>query len=72
MNEPLAPAAKKPLISLVAPCFNEAEVFAQLRRELVALAERLADRYDCEFVLVDAGYRFWRSATDAQRPHLEA
>jgi dolichol-phosphate mannosyltransferase len=57
MNEPLAPAAKKPLISLVAPCFNEAEVFAQLRRELVALAERLADRYDCEFVLVDDGSR---------------
>ena len=55
MTAPLE--TRKPLISLVAPCFNEAEVFAPLRRELTALAAQLADRYHCEFVLVDDGSR---------------
>jgi dolichol-phosphate mannosyltransferase len=46
-----------PLISLVVPCYNEAEVFPHLRDALVVLAGRLEPRYRVEFVLVDDGSR---------------
>lgn len=46
---------RSPLISLVVPCYNEGEIFSHLRRELLALADTLATRYDCEFVLIDDG-----------------
>ncbi len=56
----------RPLISLVVPCFNEAEAFPRLRRELTALADRLQSRYAFEFVLVDDGSRdsTWAQITD--------
>jgi dolichol-phosphate mannosyltransferase len=47
----------RPLISLVVPCYNEAEVFPHLRAALVDLAGRLEPRYRVEFVLVDDGSR---------------
>jgi polyisoprenyl-phosphate glycosyltransferase len=43
------------LISVVIPCYNEAESFPYLRLALIALADRLAPRYLCEFVLIDDG-----------------
>lgn len=52
---PSAAACEKPLISLVVPCYNEAEVFPHLREGLVDLAQRLESRYRVEFVLVDDG-----------------
>ncbi len=45
------------LISLVVPCYNEAEVFPLLREALVSLAAQLAPRYRVEFVLIDDGSR---------------
>lgn len=44
-----------PLVSLVIPCYNEAEVFGMLRKELIALAESLSGRYRVEFIFVDDG-----------------
>jgi dolichol-phosphate mannosyltransferase len=54
---PGATACDNPLISLVVPCYNEAEVFPHLRAALVDLASRLEPRYRVEFVLVDDGSR---------------
>jgi dolichol-phosphate mannosyltransferase len=47
----------KKKVSLVIPCYNEAEVFAPLRRELIALGDRLAARYEVEFLFIDDGSR---------------
>ncbi len=44
-------------ISIVVPCFDEAEVFELLRRELVALAGALAPVYEVELIFVDDGSR---------------
>ncbi|MDX1776708.1 MAG: glycosyltransferase family 2 protein [Desulfobulbales bacterium] len=49
--------ADNPLISLVIPCYNEAEVMAVLRREITAIAQQLAKEYRFEFVFVDDGSR---------------
>ncbi len=43
------------LISVVVPCYNEAEVFPVLRAELCRLGERLSPRHELELVLVDDG-----------------
>jgi dolichol-phosphate mannosyltransferase len=43
------------LISIVAPCYNESAVLPHLRRELAALADRLAPRFAVEILLVDDG-----------------
>ena len=45
----------KPLISLVIPCYNEAEVFPHLRGELANLADRLEGDFALEVILVDDG-----------------
>jgi polyisoprenyl-phosphate glycosyltransferase len=47
----------KPLISLVIPCYNEAEVFPYLRAELSKLADRLCEESAVEIILVDDGSR---------------
>ena len=49
-------------LSLVVPCFDEAEVFPVLRHELAALADGLAGRFETEILLVDDGSRdaTWR------------
>jgi len=46
-----------PLISVVIPCYNEAEVFPELCRELEALAAKLAERYRLELIFIDDGSR---------------
>lgn len=43
------------LISLVIPCYSEAEVFPHLRAELVRLADRLENEFSVEIILVDDG-----------------
>ena len=45
------------LISLVIPCYNEAEVISLLRKEIVSLAQRLEGAYSFEFIFVDDGSR---------------
>jgi dolichol-phosphate mannosyltransferase len=45
----------KPLISLVVPCYNEAEVFPYLRAELAGVADRLGGEFCVEIILVDDG-----------------
>ncbi|MCC6125865.1 MAG: glycosyltransferase family 2 protein [Pirellulales bacterium] len=51
------PQNQRPLISLVAPCYNESEAFPHLRRELVKLADLLEKEFAVEIVLVDDGSR---------------
>ena len=57
MNHQSANADSKPLISLVVPCYNEAEVFPLLRKELVDLAETQKPGYRFEFIFIDDGSR---------------
>ncbi len=45
------------LISLVIPCYNEAEVIGILRKEITSLAQRLEAKYRFEFIFVDDGSR---------------
>ena len=45
------------LISLVIPCYNEAEVIHILCKEITALAQRLEAEYRFEFIFVDDGSR---------------
>jgi dolichol-phosphate mannosyltransferase len=54
-----APAAGRPLISIVVPCYNEAEVFCILQERLRALADslRIEQQCDTEFIFVDDGSR---------------
>ena len=47
----------KPLVSVIVPCFNEAQVLPLLKVALVDLGAMLAPKYRCEFVLVDDGSR---------------
>jgi glycosyltransferase involved in cell wall biosynthesis len=47
----------RPTLSIVVPCFNEAEVLGRLRRELTQLADRLAPALETEILLVDDGSR---------------
>jgi len=49
-------AAKRNLVSLVVPCFNEEEVIEETHRRLVALAESQST-YAFEFLFVDDGSR---------------
>ena len=49
--------AKLPLISIVAPVYNEAAVLDELIHRLVAISQQLASEYNFEFVLVDDGSR---------------
>jgi dolichol-phosphate mannosyltransferase len=48
---------KRPMVSLVVPCFNEAEVLPELVRRLGALADVLEANNDVEILLVDDGSR---------------
>lgn len=48
-------SSPRPLISIVVPCYNEAEVFGVLRGRLQALAESTAGAFDLEFLFVDDG-----------------
>lgn len=50
-------ANAQPLISVIVPCYNEAEMFPLLCRALADLGAQLADRYRLEFVLIDDGSR---------------
>ena len=47
----------RPLISVVAPFYNEEASLERLLARLAAVADKLADRYRFEFVLVDDGSR---------------
>lgn len=49
--------AKLPLISIVAPVYNEAAVLGELIHRLIAVSQQLASKYYFEFVLVDDGSR---------------
>jgi len=51
----ISPADAKSLVSIVIPCYNEAEAFPYLRVELVKLADALQDRFDVEIILIDDG-----------------
>ncbi len=52
------PAAhRKQTISLIVPCYNEAEAFPFLQKGLTDLANRLATEFDIEIILVDDGSR---------------
>ncbi|MBK8095781.1 MAG: glycosyltransferase [Planctomycetes bacterium] len=62
---PEAAAAARTRVSLVVPLLDEAEGLPYLLRTLRLLQERLADRWQFEFVLVDDG------STDATWPLLQ-
>jgi dolichol-phosphate mannosyltransferase len=47
--------AKKEVISIVVPCYNEEVVFPYLQKALSALADRIVPDYDVEIILVDDG-----------------
>jgi dolichol-phosphate mannosyltransferase len=47
--------ARREAISIVVPCYNEAEVFSYLQRALAALADGIEQDYDVEIILVDDG-----------------
>ena len=49
------PDARRPLVSVVLPVFNEAETLPRLLNRLDHVAGNLASRYAFEFVLVDDG-----------------
>src|SRR5258706_4346803 len=49
------PDARRPLVSVVLPVFNEAETLPRLLHRLDQVAGDLASRYAFEFVLVDDG-----------------
>lgn len=53
-SQPRGPsAASRPGVSIVVPCFNEAEGLAQLHDRLLACEQRMGERYDIYVVLVD-------------------
>ncbi len=56
MSTLLAPFPKA-LVSLVVPCFDEADAFPHLREALTELRAGLAGRYTVELILVDDGSR---------------
>jgi polysaccharide deacetylase family protein (PEP-CTERM system associated) len=53
-SQPAVSHARTP-ISVIVPCFNEAEGIAFLANNLAALRNELAAQFDTEFVLVDDG-----------------
>jgi dolichol-phosphate mannosyltransferase len=53
MNDGSLPPARRPLVSISIPVLNEAGNLDALYERLVALAERMADRCDLEFVFTD-------------------
>ena len=50
-----APAATRPLISIVAPVYNESATLSEFVRRIGAVCDTLASRYVSEIVLVDDG-----------------
>src|SRR4051794_17408783 len=50
-------AARRPLVSVVLPVFNEAATLPQLFERLDAVASTLSPRYAFEFIVVDDGSR---------------
>jgi dolichol-phosphate mannosyltransferase len=54
---PVTDANRKPLISLVVPCYNECEVFPYLQKALSSLADTIEQEFRVEIVLVDDGSR---------------
>ena len=49
--------ARRETISIVVPCYNEAEVFPYLQKALAMLADCIGQDYDVEIILVDDGSR---------------
>ena len=49
--------ARREAISIVVPCYNEAEVFPYLQKALAMLADCIGQDYDVEIILVDDGSR---------------
>jgi glycosyltransferase involved in cell wall biosynthesis len=50
-------AASRPLVSVIAPVYNEEAVIEEFVARLAAVLDGLRDRYDAEIVLVDDGSR---------------
>jgi len=48
-------SSQRQTISIIVPCFNEADVIPMLAAGLSSLADRLQERYSVEIVLVDDG-----------------
>jgi glycosyltransferase involved in cell wall biosynthesis len=48
---------RREAISIVIPCYNEAEVFPHLQKALAMLADSIGQDYDVEIILVDDGSR---------------
>jgi glycosyltransferase involved in cell wall biosynthesis len=63
------PADAKSLLSIVVPCYNEADAFPQVRAALAALADSLTDQVDVELIFVDDGSRdaTWRTIDSLSR-----
>ena len=63
---PMQRANVNPLISVVIPCYNEAEVLPHLEAELAGIGGRLEGEFRVEFVLVDDGSKdaTWRQITE--------
>jgi glycosyltransferase involved in cell wall biosynthesis len=57
VNLVVPPGTKKPLVSVIAPVFNEERVIGQFLDRVVAALAPLAGRYDFEIILVDDGSR---------------
>ena len=49
------PPGTRPLVSIIAPVFNEASTLPELMRRLVDVTQTLEPRYAFEFLLVDDG-----------------
>ena len=47
--------ARREAISIVVPCYNEAEVFPYLQKALTGLADCIGQDYDVEIILIDDG-----------------
>jgi glycosyltransferase involved in cell wall biosynthesis len=61
--------AERKTISIVIPCYNEAEAFARMREALVALADSLEPDFNVELVFIDDGSRdhTWRAISEFAR-----
>ena len=55
--ETVAAVVSRPLVSVIAPVYNEEPVIDEFVRRLRAVMEALADKYDFEVLLVDDGSR---------------
>lgn len=53
--EPSGPVAPRPAVSIVIPCYNEAETVPYLQRTLAGLRRALVLHYEPHFVFVDDG-----------------